>query len=344
MKEVALNVCKNFLLGVWTEAGINDLQFNRISGGLSNLLYLVSLPEYLHDKIKDEPKEVLLRLYGEYHPKDDSESLQTESVIFALLGERGIGPKLYGLFPGGRIEEYIHAKSLKIEDLSDERILKKIAQKMAFIHSLEFPIEKQPKWVWKTMERWLEICEKSTKTRRFIKSENINLRVEYKWLREKVEKERIPVVFCHNDINEGNILLKSYHKYDPTHPKISIIDSEYCAYNYRAFEIANFFLEWTYDYTTKEYPYFTLLDNYPLYEQRFEFVKEYLSHMKTHEDPEKLLVEVKLFTLVSHYFWALWSLANMMRTDILFGYYDFGVIRTRAYLKKKRQFQNEKAI
>jgi len=31
----------------------------------------------------------------------------TESVVFALLSERNFGPKLHGIFPGGRIEQYI---------------------------------------------------------------------------------------------------------------------------------------------------------------------------------------------------------------------------------------------
>ena len=34
------------------------------------------------------------------------------------------------------------------------------------------------------------------------------------------------------------------------------IDYEYCAYNYRAFDLANHFSEWMYDYTKKEYPYY----------------------------------------------------------------------------------------
>lgn len=31
----------------------------------------------------------------------------TESIIFMLLSERNLGPKLHGIFPGGRLEEFI---------------------------------------------------------------------------------------------------------------------------------------------------------------------------------------------------------------------------------------------
>lgn len=35
------------------------------------------------------------------------DSLVTESVMFAILAERELGPRLYGIFPEGRLEEYL---------------------------------------------------------------------------------------------------------------------------------------------------------------------------------------------------------------------------------------------
>ena len=40
----------------------------------------------------------------------------TESVVFAILGQKGLGPKLYGAFSEGRLEEYIPV-SANISDL-----------------------------------------------------------------------------------------------------------------------------------------------------------------------------------------------------------------------------------
>ena len=34
------------------------------------------------------------------------DSLVLESVMFAILAERSLGPKLYGIFPSGRLEQY----------------------------------------------------------------------------------------------------------------------------------------------------------------------------------------------------------------------------------------------
>lgn len=104
--------------------GFDDVNF--FSGGLSNFLYYVSLPTSKRDSIsgsmstkrtrKDSyhnqileptPCSVLLRIYGQTHGEHALETMLTESVVFALLSERQLGPKLHGIFPGGRIEQYI---------------------------------------------------------------------------------------------------------------------------------------------------------------------------------------------------------------------------------------------
>lgn len=53
------------------------------------------------------PCSVLIRIYGQTHGEHALETMLTESVVFALLSERQLGPKLHGIFPGGRIEQYI---------------------------------------------------------------------------------------------------------------------------------------------------------------------------------------------------------------------------------------------
>lgn len=56
-------------------------------------------------------------------------------------------------------------------------------------------------------------------------------------------------------------------------PELMIIDFEYCAYNYRGFDLANHFIEWTIDYTIKDYPFFShKKDQYPTKEQQVNFI------------------------------------------------------------------------
>lgn len=51
----------------------------------------------------NEPSQVLIRIYGQVHGERALEHLITESVIFTLLSERKLGPKLHGIFPGNII-------------------------------------------------------------------------------------------------------------------------------------------------------------------------------------------------------------------------------------------------
>lgn len=112
MKDQAYATCRTYLSGSWKKISPDDMVFETVNGGLSNLLYRCSLPSTL-SPLNGEPSQVLLRMYGQLHsnektPNQGSElTTITDSVIFMLLSERKLGPKLYGIFPGGRLEEYI---------------------------------------------------------------------------------------------------------------------------------------------------------------------------------------------------------------------------------------------
>lgn len=88
---------------------------------------------------------------------------------------------------------------------------------MARIHSLNIPVSKEPEWLWKTMERWLVNAEtilsnftstNPTEMKQAAAMKNIDFRKELDWIKETVEKQTFPVVFSHNDLQEGNILFK----------------------------------------------------------------------------------------------------------------------------------------
>lgn len=473
MREIAARICRDYLTGAWKTIPAEELQLKRISGGLSNFLYHVRLPDHQNGSSlkassqsykrarKDsysnmlEPKEVLLRIYGQTHGESALESMLTESVVFTLLSERKLGPKLHGIFPGGRIEQYIPARALMTSELSDPKISLKIAEKMAAIHSLDIPVSKEPEWLWNTMNRWLKSVETTLETfkkdqtngnKRISGDEiitDLNLRKEVEWLKSVIDKEDHPVVFSHNDLQEGNILLRedfslpnttlnkfctmdqfdesaqldshfssflisnfnssttasnsskieingcvevgsdtasgisdgnknprkrsmdesiesemdstrdsvlsgnSQSMSDPPsdgEPELMIIDFEYCAYNYRGFDIANHFLEWTFDYTNSVAPYYYhRLEQYPTREQQDKFIAVYLA--KTIEDGEKVDAveieevrrEVQCFTLASHLFWSLWAIVNVYQV-IEFGYWEYAICRLNQYVRCKKLY------
>ncbi|XP_022234850.2 choline/ethanolamine kinase isoform X1 [Drosophila obscura] len=370
---------------------------------------------------KQEPREVLLRIYGQTHGDHALESMITESVVFALLSERNFGPKLHGIFPGGRIEQYLPARALATAELAEQRILLKVAEKMGEIHSLNIPMSKEPDWIWNCMQRWVTSFESIVKGKIQSKPDSAVLQKqrelmrtidyvqEIAWLRSVIESGDYPVVFCHNDLQEGNILLRQAtppertpresisslrSNFDETlgdsldgnnsnlsepeankshnsssslscpelldttddsaldtsftndnEPDLIIIDFEYCAYNYRGYDLANHFIEWTFDYTNPQFPYFHHnASNYATAQQRRDFIVNYLK--KYHDDEnynptvqelENVDAEIQFFTMMSHLFWSLWSVINVT-SAIEFGYWEYGIARILEYQRLKAAY------
>lgn len=65
--------------------------------------------------------------------------------------------------------------------------------------------------MWNTIDKWLKICDKKLtgSIPEFVREvlEKGDLKLEAQWLKNKLENENSPVVFCHNDMQEGNILI-----------------------------------------------------------------------------------------------------------------------------------------
>nr|XP_022911009.1 choline/ethanolamine kinase isoform X2 [Onthophagus taurus] len=349
MKELAARICRDYLNGPWKQVSAQNIGFNHISGGLSNLLYHISLPETpqqrQHPKKKSQdPTSVLIRVYGPTHGDRGIEHMITESVIFTLLSERGLGPKLYGLFPGGRIEQYINARPLQTRELSDPKLTHLIAKKMASIHSMEVPLQKEPGWLWETIDKWLKRTELILSSDKVPDLAKILTQIDYKeevgWLKKRIDMENCPVVFCHNDMQEGNILIKQDVNDNEGDVKLVLIDFEYCSYNYRSYDLANHFIEYTYDYTEESPPlYKENFENYPSVQQRLAFINSYLEETRKNEDPQKILKEVHTFTMATHFFWCLWSIVNTEMPVIPFGYWEYAVSRMNGYLRTKEELK-----
>ncbi|XP_059618297.1 choline kinase alpha isoform X2 [Phlebotomus argentipes] len=475
MRDLAARICRDYLTGAWKTVSAEEIKLKRISGGLSNYLYYVSLPEgsrnstrsssissttsipsepinlvpkrarkssgddFLRSGTVYEPHEVLLRIYGHTHGEQALETMLTETVVFALLSERKLGPKLHGIFPGGRIEQYIPARALRTPELSNPRISVKIAEKTAEIHSLNIPVSKEPDWLWSTMERWLKTVESvlgkfqptnSDEAVQLEKLRQIDFREEMDWFKRTVRASReFPVVFSHNDLQEGNILFKDYDSVDQRisddkdllqisndglnanfgsillaaaqpstsddamaedngnvvlgisrkrslnemeeldntrdsvlsgnsqlfsdsndgfDPELMIIDFEYCSYNYRGFDFANHFIEWTFDYISNEnYPFFIHKpDQFPNQEQREQFIGAYLrkflendEYKASEEEMRDIQKEIDCFTMASHLFWSLWSIVNVYQ-EIKFGYWNYASCRIDEYFRAKRAYQS----
>lgn len=276
----------------------------------------------------------------------------------------------------------MQARSLFTSELADPNLSAIISTKMARVHALNVPISKEPSWIWNTMDKWLKSSQDFLNNRslsdredaqKIAKLQLFNFQKEMEFLRKVVGKVQSPVVFAHNDMQEGNILLNTHAK--TRDDQVCLIDFEYCSYNYRGFDVANHFCEWVYEYKLPVDPYFTVArENYPGKDKQLFFIRSYLeayeaarrrkvvqptnaiedshpissvsvlsqnnrmmSNMAAppHPAEDKLLAEVQVFTLVSHLFWTLWSIVQSQVSTIPFGYTDYAIVRMEHYLEDK---------
>ncbi|XP_034542485.1 choline/ethanolamine kinase [Notolabrus celidotus] len=340
--------CRDFLSGSWKTIKEHDFQISIVSGGLSNLLYLCSLPDHVLS-VGDEPRLVLLRVYGAILQGVDS--LVLESVMFAILAERTLGPKLYGIFPEGRLEQYLPNIRMRTVQLSDPAISAEIATKVSRFHQMLMPFNKKPKWLFGTIDKYMDQVMTLSFTReahvkKYKKLMKHDLPAELESLRALLAATPSPVVFCHNDVQEGNILMLE-DKDQTSTDRLMLIDFEYSSYNYRGFDFGNHFCEWMYDYTYNQWPFYKATpEDYPTREQQLHFIRSYLAEQGQHSDAtvdqtqaeEDMIIEANRYALASHFLWGLWSIIQAKISKIEFGYMDYAQCRFDAYYKQKRLF------
>ncbi|GBN49002.1 Choline/ethanolamine kinase [Araneus ventricosus] len=203
-------------------------------GGLSNSLYRCSLPENVVVKKPKTPRQVLLRIYGPF--QENMNVVLTEVTTFIFLAERKLGPKLYGVFPKGRLEEFIPSRTLLNKDY---RLMHRaIAREMAKIHALDVPVRKIPDFWLVKIKKWLNDLETETKQKKNSTFKYSDLYTEsIEWLTEKIKNSNSPVVYCHNDLLGGNILFRDDSPSEED-PRLMLIDFEFGAYNYRGFDLS----------------------------------------------------------------------------------------------------------
>ena len=224
----------------------NEITVQRLSGALTNAVYVVSPPMDLPPRedgnrsvpaFQKPPPKLLLRIYGPQ--ADHLIDRQAELAILRRLARKSIGPRLLGTFANGRFEEFFYAKTLTAEDLRNSGTSRQIAKRMRELHDgIELLDQERDDgaFVWRNWDKWVQRvgqvvswldCEvmklkpganptgpEGWKRRGFICG------VPWKQFRDMVEKyrywlegqyggrERIrqQLVFAHNDTQYGNIL------------------------------------------------------------------------------------------------------------------------------------------
>ncbi|PIC37833.1 hypothetical protein B9Z55_010039 [Caenorhabditis nigoni] len=303
-KVISLGI--DFLGEQWKNTDENQVNVKKILGGQSNHIFYVTS--------SNSAKEYLLRI----HRQGDAHVF-TDTVLFSIFSERGIGPKLYGFFDGGRLEEYIPSRTLDAVSVLEPEISLKIGASFPKYHSMNVPLSKNRRCfqvmrdvlqqyqnlgggdfqLFPTHVTWTDHPDSIT-------VENLQKEIDLmeSWANEIFEDT---VVFCHNDLACANILELNSNK------DLLFIDWEFASYNCRGFDLAMFLSETAIARgltSTKAQINQEMTENSPnLYGLCEAYVdSDYklknLEPSNRSAEISKLMKECKFFTPITHIFWA----------------------------------------
>jgi len=308
---------------------------DKVSGSLTNAVFFVSSPS-------TSSCTLLLRIYGPSSGTLISRTRELQ-VLHALSSRRKLGPRIYGTFANGRLEEYFDSVTLTANDIREPRISAYIGARMAELHGVDIAtIEGQSHGinieigVCKSVHSWLPHARAvlalpaiTPAVRKELDLDKFQTKwASYmKWIKAAHE-DASHLVFCHNDAQYGNILrLNRVEERTPEHHQIIVVDFEYASPNPAAFDIANHFHEWTANYHGPT-PHLLDASRYPTPAERRTFLAAYLKNRTT---PSPTFSElsaaarelalaalenaVRAWSPSSHAMWAMWAVVQA-REDV----------------------------
>ncbi|KAJ2481917.1 hypothetical protein IWW56_001410 [Coemansia sp. RSA 2131] len=270
---------------------------------------------------------VLIRAYG-----NNTEVIidrNQELANMKRLADLGMCPPLYARFDNGLVYGYIPGTVATAETMGNSEWAPLIARQLAEWSQVEIPGDRTP-CLFPVLRQWLSDVPAKYANARADATFQAHfsmtmLEQELAYLEPLLIAANSPVVFAHNDLLSGNIIMSE------SRTRVSFIDYEYANYNYRGFDIANHFCEYAgfeCDYT-----------RYPSKQVQIAWFKEYLGSGQdaTPEACEKLFEEVRVFELASHYYWGVWGLVQASISEIDFDYMEYARMRFDQYFKVKQQ-------
>ncbi|KAK4420258.1 putative ethanolamine kinase [Sesamum alatum] len=267
MKPRIVELCKD-LFKQWSKLDESDFSLETVSGGITNLLLKVSVRE------NDESVVCMtVRLYG----PNTEYVINRERELQAIpnLSAAGFGAKLLGVFGNGMVQSFINARTLTPSDMRKPKLVAEIAKQLRKFHEVEISCSKEPQ-LWNDIFKFLDRASrlKFDDTEKQKKYEMISfgeINEELSELKVITDRLSAPVVYCHNDLLSGNLMLNDDEE------KLYFIDFEYGSYNYR---------------------------EYPSKDEQYHFFRHYVRPDRPHEVTDKeleaLYVETNTYMLASH--------------------------------------------
>lgn len=326
--EKTLELGSIYIRGGWDLIEKSDVEVRQITGGQSNLIYLASSKS---DKISSKtPSCFLIRIHCQ-----PPAQVFNDTLIFSVLSERGVGPKLYGFFPGGRLEEYLPSRTLDTDSIKLPRIAQQIGALFPKYHNIDVPISKSAgaiRFIKQNLEAYQNLggaihkmCPYSVK----YENENFLATISADQLKQEIEVFENwtkcfddTIVFSHNDLAPLNVLQLN------DNDEIVFIDFEYSSYNWRGFDLCMFLCENAFDYRVPPPGVWIdqdFIENHPnlrilceayidtLYKMKEKNPSQ--KHPRTEDrssEVERLILECLFFIPLVNLFWAVWSLKSFL--------------------------------
>lgn len=338
--EKFLNAIASLDIVPWAGIKSEDLKVTRIAGGLTNILYKVSLTDREDQSSKPE---LLVRIFGAVDGLIDREK---ENLILERLSECGISPRLIAKYDWGRLEEFLSTRSPLQSGVDMVRItpdcdmVSLIAGCLRKLHSVNLGADSvvHSANVFAVIERWLDLSRKyshtiksSPKCPGFTPPSIEVLTKEVEWIGTFIENEimshpRIRAsktchrlsqeVLCHNDMLAGNLL------FDESDKSLRLIDFEYSGYNYAIADISNVCAAVCESIMLSGQPQ-DVGKNFPSDKVQLHFVQEYLGSdfaIPT-EDYQPVLLVIRAFAMAEELRWTIWGILQSQQAAV--GGFDY---------------------
>ncbi|KAB1209064.1 putative ethanolamine kinase [Morella rubra] len=324
MKPRLIQLCQD-LFKKWSNLDFSRFSVETVSGGITNLLLKVTIKEE-----NGNEELVTVRLYGPNTEIVINRERELQAIKY--LSAAGFGAKLLGVFGNGMVQSFINARTLTPPDMRMPKLAAEIARELRKFHEVEIPGSKEPQ-LWNDISRFFDKASilkfddnEKQGIYKTISFEEVNDQIVE--LKELTCLLNAPVVFAHNDLLSGNLMVNDQEE------KLYLIDFEYGSYNYRGFDIGNHFNEYAgYDCDYSLYPH---------KDEQYHFFRHYLQPEKPHEvsdeDLEALYVESNTYMLASHLYWALWALIQAKMSPIDFDYLGYFFLRYNEYKRQKENY------
>lgn len=235
-------------------------------------------------------KKFLIRLYGGKLIATDDPLKPVggevkETLVFYALSLAKLGPKLYGSFDGGRVEEFVHSHMLREADFNERpETMFELARKVARFHALDLPISQERFETLKICDWYVERYdfEQFRKLANHLgrtdvtNFEKFSIKSEVDWLRKMEDKVGGRIVTISGDINKNNVLVRD--EPDEFGERAMMIDYELCARDFRGRDIGQMFLAKIMETIDG---FFTIACDYPDEPWRRSFITEYLKQTKS---------------------------------------------------------------